>query len=604
MPPTLDLSRSKMIVSPPRINLRRATSYTGHDKGPLSSTSSRFSFNHLLLSSPPPSPGLPQLVPRPRKPSHTPRPSRVFRALLWMTGIVSLVYLAVSSVRRPELSPLFQWPQQVKGDYEMVARDTLPDFPTPVIVTDRGGNAKWTIYIPPSHGFPLPVREYSAICSKCREVASKVEALQSSLQSAGPFHLGHSSARKHFVDVAEAETAGVLPGTVSVSALLSQQEQSGGLVGANQDGLLDQPVCSMSLTFVLESEDAGLGQTVMMLWIAYAIAKREGRAFFIDDTRWAYGRYVDIFEAPPHPGCRPPLRHEIVPCPRHARHLVVSSATTKGFVESIPPETSDRALRSKHFQLARTGFEDLFLLNREDADYVSTRVKDLKGQTRAEARGAPDGVIVGLHVRRGDRHPFDFQYRGSYIPPSMYTERALTSVNAALNSGREVDELAKTNSVFIIASDDPTVYEIDEFKGAARAQERIRLAGKVNVEAGNPDRRVMHKFVDEAFGWEGGFFAAMFWNLGLSTLTAANAPKAAEARSKPSAETVRLRSLVGRAYMMDLAVLSQASDSVVCTVSAMGCRLLAVMLGQERAFDQQRWINIDGEYGWSILPIS
>jgi hypothetical protein len=61
-----------------------------------------------------------------------------------------------------------------------------------------------------------------------------------------------------------------------------------------------------------------------------------------------------------------------------------------------------------------------------------------------------------------------------------------------------------------------------------------------------------------------------------------------------SEETLRLRSLIGRAYMMDLAVLAGASDKLVCTVSAMGCRLLAVMMGWEDAIDAGGRVNVDG----------
>ena len=62
---------------------------------------------------------------------------------------------------------------------------------------------------------------------------------------------------------------------------------------------------------------------------------------------------------------------------------------------------------------------------------------------------------------------------------------------------------------------------------------------------------------------------------------------------------MRLRGLIGRAYAMDLAVLGQATDAVVCTLSAMACRLVAVIMGWEAAVDQARWVNIDGEYSWT-----
>ena len=50
--------------------------------------------------------------------------------------------------------------------------------------------------------------------------------------------------------------------------------------------------------------------------------------------------------------------------------------------------------------------------------------------------------------------------------------------------------------------------------------------------------------------------------------------------------------------MMDLAVLGKASDRLVCTVSSMGCKLLAVMMGWEAAIEQGKWVNIDGDFEW------
>jgi hypothetical protein len=142
------------------------------------------------------------------------------------------------------------------------------------------------------------------------------------------------------------------------------------------------------------------------------------------------------------------------------------------------------------------------------------------------------------------------------------------------------------------------VHEESGFADAHFAREHIRLATKQVIQEANKSPQYLHAFEEEAFGWEGGFFAPMFWNFG-------GKPKhnaAEEATSEaPSKEMLKLRSLVGRAYMMDLAVLAGASDKVVCAVSAMGCRLLGVMLGWERAMDHEDWINVDGGYGWGGL---
>src|SRR3569833_672173 len=611
MPPTLDLSgttHAKVIVSPARLNLRRAASYT-HDRGPMSATSSRFSFNHLLFASPPPSPCLPQLVSRPRKPSAAPRPSRVFRVVFWTFGFVMAVYLAAASLRRANVGPALSWSHRPEDEYEMVGQDALPGFPTPIMVTDRRGRAKWTVSSPPNYDFPLSTKEYLDVCSKCHEVSDRVREMHHGHQVSFGHH-GAGGADQHFVDIHEAELEGYLPGSISVGTLLSQQRHDGELVGVTQDSLVDRPVCGTSMTYVLASADAGLGRTLVLLWMAYALAQKEGLAFFIDDSRWAYGRFTGIFQTPPVPRCRPPLRHHMLPCPRHARHLVVTTDTASDVLGGagagdLPDGFSDK---KAVFDLIREGYRELFLLNHEDAKYVSRRVADLRVKTRIPGAVGKEGKVIGMHVRRGDRHPYEFQYRDSYIPMNLYTERAREMLNDSFFAdGPIASEMQKGHSMTIVASDDPTVYEADEFAGSARAQEQIRLASKAAAAAGardaaDLDRGVMHKFVDETVGWEGGFFAAMFWNLGLSSLGAANAAKAPALMLAPSEETMRLRSLIGRAYMMDLAVLAEASNVVICTVSAMGCRLLAIMMGWEAAVDEGNWGNIDGDYEWTGSP--
>jgi hypothetical protein len=45
-------------------------------------------------------------------------------------------------------------------------------------------------------------------------------------------------------------------------------------------------------------------------------------------------------------------------------------------------------------------------------------------------------------------------------------------------------------------------------------------------------------------------------------------------------------------------VLGQGSDAVVCTVSSSTCRLLAIMLGWDAAFERKAWLNVDGDFEW------
>ncbi|KAL2022736.1 hypothetical protein VTK56DRAFT_4817 [Thermocarpiscus australiensis] len=612
MPPTLDLSRtshSKVAIAPPRINLRRAASYN-NDRGSLSSTSSRFNLNHLVFS-PPPSPGLPSISPQLKKTRRGLfgyiRPLRLIRYTLRLLSIVLVFYAALEVLTWlfGEPPPAPKKSRRPADKAEMVSRKEAPDIPTPIVLTDHRGRAKWTVSIPPGSQFPLTMNQYADMCVKCRQVAARAQLLRSQGHGLQPVSLGFGldSANHDFVDVQEAEEAGYLP-----EPPRSGKTDRGDSTKGND---AEEAVCKKTLTFVLESNDAGLGKTLMMLWIAYGTAQEEGRAFFIDDTRWAYGKYTAIFQPPPSPGCSAPPGHEILPCPRQARHLVVSAATFDELFGSLtkspdpPSESHDRGLRKTQFELARRGYEALFRLNREDGDYIDARVRQLMAKRIVpKSKGQQSGLAVGVHVRRGDRHPLEYQYRHSYMPLNMYSDAAREVIEARFNRtgafGSE-DKAAKEHSLVILASDDPMVYESAELAGASRAQERIKLASKQTIQNVNPDRSVMHKFVDETFGWEGGFFAAMFWNLGVKRSTAAHAADHPDGGAALSAETLRLRSLVGRAYMMDLAVLADASDAVVCTVSAFGCRLLAVMMGWRSAVEEGNWINIDGGYEWMGL---
>ncbi|KAI0535954.1 hypothetical protein GGR58DRAFT_419217 [Xylaria digitata] len=595
----------KVMIAPPRLNLRRAASYQG-EKGPSSSTSSRFNFNHLIFSSPPPSPGLPALVPRPRKSSSAPRPSRVLRLLVWVTGLAGLLLLLKAVIQGSERIQLIGWSFRYDEQYEMVGQNALPNIPAPIALTDRHGKSRWTVSIPPTSKFPLSIKEYSDICTKCQEVAAHVRELRG---QSPPSPQDYYYEDPYFMDVREAEKKGIFLGIEDKKRSVTTEAQDGHLVGQRKDGLADMETCRTSLTFVLESSDAGLGSTLMMLWTAYGLAQKEKRAFFIEDSRWAYGQYTDMFKSSPVQDCKPPPRHQMLPCPRSAKHLVVSAATAREIfgnnfnAEYENTKRTDINRERPIYDLARVGYEALFHLNGDDQPYVNNRVKELKEKASVPKGNYNDGAIVGVHVRQGDLHPLEYQYNGAYIPLDLYAQKSQELIEERHNYSTPLggeDIVAKQHSFMVVASDNPDVYEADEFKDAVRAQEQIKLAGKQPEEAVKTNKWVMHKFVDEAFGWEGGFFASMFWNLGR---TAIGTDDSAEEAQEPSADTVRLRGLVGRAYVMDLAVLGGASDTVICTMSAMGCRLLAVMMGWDKAMTAGNWVNIDGSFMWTGITL-
>jgi hypothetical protein len=550
---------------------------------PSYSTLSVASAIHLFQNSPLPSPSLPSILPRHGKKPPKINSKAIVRFLAWLAGVIVL-FLAAKQTLEREWSPAALDYQSTDGRaYEIVGEDTLPAHPIPVVVTDHKGRSKWTVSIPRRLDFPLKPSEYSDICAQAQDVSQHVVDLKTHHDTQGaPVHAAHHSYYyndPHFIDVAEAQEHDMLPRPSHASATAKSQ------------------ICPRSLTYVLESSSGGLAPTLMSLWLAYSLAQHEDRAFFIDDSRWEYGNYTTFFYQPPMPDCLPPPNEQRVPCPHQARHLVVSAATTQWtFGATFLDEFEDgrkmgvRRL-DRVFGMLRSGYEALLeekLRDEGDVRFLDERLKELRV-------GAEVGLEVGVHVRHGDRHPYEFQYSGSYVPISKYLEGAHDMLSGAGLHGNA--------SKIIIASDDPDVYDDEEIMsvGAVKAQNRLSLTA----------------------GWGGGFFKELFW--ALEKRDAERLPRA-EGSPKPSrwdagiakspsartqhtgvekqdertAEAMRLREAVARAYLLDLAILGK-TDRIVCAVSSHTCRVLAVMMGWERAVENGEWRNVDGDWGWRSL---
>lgn len=481
-----------------------------------------------------------------------------------------------------ERSPLALGYQSTDGKtYEIVGEDTLPNYPTPVVVTDHKGRSKWTVSIPQRLGFPLKPSDYADICAQAQDVSQHVADLKAHRDPQNPpVHAAHHNYYyndPHFIDVAEAQENDLLPRPSDMSATAKAR------------------ICPRSLTYVLESSSGSLAPTLMDLWLAYSLAQDEDRAFFVDDSRWEYGNYSSLFHPPPTPDCLPPPREQRVPCPHQARHLVVSMATTPWtFGAAFLDEFEDGRKIGVHrlekvFGMLRSGYETLFegkLMEEGDVKFLDERVKELKN-------GTEGGLEIGVHVRHGDRHPYEFQYSRSYIPISKYLE-------AAHNALSDLGPKEANTSKIIVASDDPDVYSHDEITsvGAIKAQNRLSLTP----------------------GWRGGYFGELFWALGKydaerrphvdgspkpskwdGGVAKSSPPKAQHTKEEqPTAEAMSMRAAVARAYLLDLVILGQ-TDRVVCAVSSHTCRVLAVMMGWERAVEKGAWRNVDGDWRWRSM---
>ena len=169
----------------------------------------------------------------------------------------------------------------------------VPDHPTPLIFQDHNGKPRWTISIPPSYGFPLEHHEYSQLCSTSEGVSKSVEAMtgRSRIQSKAGDHFWkrpYYASDRGFMSIDEAQDSGFLP-------TMPGDLQHISVVGRANGSKIEQPVCQSSMTFVMQTSEAGFGNTLLALWLSYGLAQKEGRAFFIDDSDWYDFLSIHVF---------------------------------------------------------------------------------------------------------------------------------------------------------------------------------------------------------------------------------------------------------------------------------------------------------------------
>ncbi|CCU81544.1 hypothetical protein BGHDH14_bgh02973 [Blumeria hordei DH14] len=603
MAPTLNLIQTlgnSMVLAArksPMSQKREDSDYHEHNqqlRSPSMPCNSRICVSHVVSS--PLSPVLPSLI-RPRsKEIMTSRYRRQLKVAAWLISIFIITYHSLHESKH--FTTATGWAALRRSKDETVRGAYRPEFPSPVIVNIHG-QLKWTISITPGEAFPLASRQYAEICNKSLQMAEDVANLHGRLHLPSVIPKKSGNIDPNFIDVREVMELGIFsdpPKKLKISNEFPLREEV--------DEPTRLPVCNKTLTYLLESSDAGLGSTLMMLWTAYGLAREQGRDFFVDDSRWAYGRYTQMFQPPPKPPCKLPPYYEILPCPANTRHLILSAATATYAFEAFSPNLEglrqkDSLRRQRRiFSLARIGYEALFHLTTQDQAYVDDRVKSFREDIATPGREHFNGIVIGIHVRHGDRRPLEFSYEDSYIPLYRYIYKAEDLARRNIfrrNIYTESSDTALNKSIIILASDDPDVYLSEEFEQAFRAQEKINLASRPVSKIAS-QQPAIHKFVGASVGWEGGFFASMFWNLGKGP--GGLPQEETQAQHSVSAESLKLRELVARTYLMDLAVLGKASDQIICTVSCMSCRLLGIMMGWEKAVDKRGWENIDGESGW------
>ena len=205
-----------------------------------------------------------------------------------------LCWIASTVLRSKEVPVAVDYLASVGESYEFVDDASLPLEAMPIVVTDRRGKAKWTVSISQSLEFPLNPSDYANICRRSDEISEKLQGIKGNSASTGGSFC-YDRKDPNFIDVEEAVQDRLLPAASGgTTQLIRKPVALGEKEYPNEKQRLMQAerkdVCKRSLTYVLETADAGLGRTLMGLWMSYGLAKEENRAFFIDDTNWYYQR--------------------------------------------------------------------------------------------------------------------------------------------------------------------------------------------------------------------------------------------------------------------------------------------------------------------------
>ncbi|KAF8956089.1 hypothetical protein BDZ97DRAFT_1672211 [Flammula alnicola] len=350
----------------------------------------------------------------------------------------------------------------------------------------------------------------------------------------------------------------------------------------------DKSLCSSTITYMLDGT-VGLTADLALMAQAAALARERNRTFFVDDTYWNRGKWLEHFEdvrprqPGPEPGCKAPPPEELVACPRTSR-CVITSRTAKfhfghAFSNHYENSYGHNLNRLKPiFESALHSFQSTIRPSAENAELIQLARRELSTFLRDvnERESAADSIYVGTHIRRGDRKSLSYSFPDRKIPLKEYLN-AVKATWSRLHSG----SLSTINPVVYIAADSPDaqqqfseLYEGETFSLFDATDPRLRALASTQE-----------------------YNQAHFNELDVQSRIAAT-----------------------KGMVVDLAVVSGlwasgddiTPDATICALSSTVCRLSAIGLGWDRAFGEvddmgaldengKHWIEIDQK--GHIVPI-
>ncbi|KAH9486422.1 hypothetical protein JR316_0000486 [Psilocybe cubensis] len=339
-------------------------------------------------------------------------------------------------------------------------------------------------------------------------------------------------------------------------------------------------VCSSTITYMLDGT-VGLSADLALMAQAAALANERNRTFFVDDTYWNRGKWLDHFEElskgqpGPEPNCLPPPADELVACPRTSRHWVINARTAKfhfghAFSDHYEDPYGHSLNRLKPiFDYSGHSLKSVIIPNEWNTKLIRLARKELSAFIQEANEQDNSGIVyIATHIRRGDRKSLSYIFPDRKIPLEDYSN-AVATTWTRLHPGS-----ASSNPVVYLATDSPTAYE--QFSQLYRGRFYSLF------DASDPRLRPLAS--------PGEYFQKTFNEL-----------------------DIHERITATRGMIVDLAIVSGLwpaegadikPDAVVCAISSSVCRLSAVGLGWVNAFGNldstggidntnKRWVDVD-----------
>ncbi|MBW0498135.1 hypothetical protein O181_037850 [Austropuccinia psidii MF-1] len=348
-----------------------------------------------------------------------------------------------------------------------------------------------------------------------------------------------------------------------------------------------EKICNKTLTYLLD-DDFGFTFHLNAITFAAALAKNDSRAFFIVDAEWDRDLWTTYFKTLPDPGCSPPPPTEMVGCPRGSRHwIVTSSILSYHFSDAIlqPNFGNNQAVdqkiqtapvgiipytRQPIYDMAREAFSKLFILTTESQRLIhETKQAIIASQVWSSGVDGQLPPYISVHIRKGDRHPYDPSHKFDYIPIMDYID----TINSTWRKLRDLDNKLPENPNIYLASDTPL--SLDQFQAMTPKSWRsfhLSRAGPKNLSGlAHP-----HEYAQSHF----------------------HAHSVVERVEFTKGQLIDMAFLAGGWPNVKGSIElspgnSEKPVSVICTASSNMCQFAALQLGWEDAFEKSKWINID-----------